>query len=352
MSEPRSVTVLGAGVVGLTAARALQDAGFDVRVVAEASGLEESSGAAGAVWFVYGPGLDSERVQRFARETHARLCALARTLGAAGVRVVPAYVAVDETARPDWAGSMPAEAELAFVECADLPLELQREVRGRGPACGWRFRAPVVDPALHLAWLEAGLARPIERRRVADLRELPGLVVNCTGRLAERLVDDPSLEPRRGRTALVTRGRLPRDHASIDDRDETALFYSIPRGPAGSEVVLGGIDVARTRPDEELASSPAELAAILARARSGGIDPEGPVVEKFGWRPSRRGGPRVEREGRIVHDYGHGGAGYTLAYGSARAVVELVREAEYGASPVLHPSAQGGYGTQSSSAEG
>lgn len=48
-----------------------------------------------------------------------------------------------------------------------------------------------------------------------------------------------------------------------------------------------------------------------------------------GVRPFRRGGPRIERQdlaGKlVVHNYGHGGAGYTLSWGSASVAVELLR---------------------------
>jgi glycine/D-amino acid oxidase-like deaminating enzyme len=48
-----------------------------------------------------------------------------------------------------------------------------------------------------------------------------------------------------------------------------------------------------------------------------------------GIRPYRRGGPRIERQDlagkTVVHNYGHGGAGYTLAWGSATLVAELMR---------------------------
>ena len=33
---------------------------------------------------------------------------------------------------------------------------------------------------------------------------------------------------------------------------------------------------------------------------------------------------RVEREGRVVHNYGHGGSGYTLCWGCAEDVVGMV----------------------------
>ncbi len=49
-----------------------------------------------------------------------------------------------------------------------------------------------------------------------------------------------------------------------------------------------------------------------------------------GLRPYRTGGIRIEREevaGKsIVHDYGHGGAGFTLSWGSAEAAVDLITD--------------------------
>jgi len=57
---------------------------------------------------------------------------------------------------------------------------------------------------------------------------------------------------------------------------------------------------------------------------------DGQIVRSVaGIRPFRRGGPRLERQdagGKIVvHNYGHGGAGYTLSWGSADAAADLLR---------------------------
>jgi glycine/D-amino acid oxidase-like deaminating enzyme len=55
-----------------------------------------------------------------------------------------------------------------------------------------------------------------------------------------------------------------------------------------------------------------------------------------GVRPFRRGGPRLERQDTggktVVHNYGHGGAGYTLAWGSASVVAQLLRDVARGTS--------------------
>lgn len=49
-----------------------------------------------------------------------------------------------------------------------------------------------------------------------------------------------------------------------------------------------------------------------------------------GLRPAREGGARIEKEKIngiwVVHNYGHGGAGYQSSYGCASAAVELVNQ--------------------------
>ena len=45
---------------------------------------------------------------------------------------------------------------------------------------------------------------------------------------------------------------------------------------------------------------------------------------RVGLRPFRRGGIRLERDGRIIHNYGHGGSGFTVSWGCAEAVAAIV----------------------------
>jgi D-amino-acid oxidase len=91
-------------------------------------------------------------------------------------------------------------------------------------------------------------------------------------------------------------------------------------------VVLGG-----TFEDGEweAVTEPATLSGIWRRCLA--LVPELAGARRIravaGLRPTRRDGVRLEAEevdgGRIVHNYGHGGAGMTLAWGCADRVVEL-----------------------------
>ena len=298
--------MVGAGVVGLTTAVLLQETGHRVHVVSAERPERTTSAAAGALWYPFEVG-PPEAVNRWARATRTWLLELSRTLPEAGVDVLTVRECVADARRPWWADSVDG-------------LRLVEGPQPSGAQLAWEFEAPRVEPALHLRWLESRLDRPIEIARVDHLDDLPGdPVVNCTGIGARRLSGDTTLRALLGQTVLVEPGEVDLHRMYGDERDLSAMLYVIPRR---AEVVLGGCalpfegDVAPP-PDRAL------RAAFLARAQAAGFR-HGPVLrDAVGLRPVRPE-VRVEREGRIIHHYGHGGAGYTLARGSAQQVAAMI----------------------------
>jgi D-amino-acid oxidase len=290
------ITVVGAGVVGLSAAVELERAGHDVQVVAAATGDATTSAVAAALWFPYKVG-PIARVAHWAQRSRIRLEAIARDAPDAGVDIIDALEVTDDDA-PWWLAAIPDAVRVL----ADLP--------GRPRA--WRYRAPRVEPARFLPWLEAQLARPIERRRVARLDDEPGDVVVCAAGLGAReLAGDPTVTGVRGQVVIVETGVLDLS-VSIDVDDP--MFYAIPRR---GEVVLGGCAI----DSEDLAEDAALTARILADAHRLGLRPGAVRRVRTGLRPCRPE-VRLERVGRIVHCYGHGGAGYTLALGCAEEIAQ------------------------------
>jgi len=300
------VTIVGAGVVGLTTALALRETGHRVRMLSAERPEQTTSAAAGALWYPFEVG-PPDRVNRWARTTREWLLGLSRSTPEAGVDVVTARECTSDARRPWWAGAIEG-------------LRLVRGPQPGGAVLAWEFEAPRVEPALHLPWLESRLERRIEIARVERLDDVPGdVVVNCTGIGARRLTGDRSLRALLGQTVVVAPGEVDPRRMHGDERDLGAMLYVIPRR---TEVVIGGCALPFDG-DVPPAPDPALRAAFLERARTAGFR-HGPVLrDAVGLRPVRPE-VRLERVGRIVHHYGHGGAGYTLARGSAADILPLV----------------------------
>lgn len=296
------VIVVGAGVVGLTCAVRLLEAGHRVDIVARDLPLETTSAVAAALWYPY-RAFPQDRVTAWGKVAYDVFASLAddeRT----GVRMLTGTEVLRER-QPDpwWRGAVPS---------------LDRETAlPPGYPDGWTFVSPIVDMPVFLGWLVARvdeLGGTLTRMNLSALPDDGSLVVNATGLGARHFGADPSVTPVRGQVVVVEQVGL--DRWTLD-RD--GLTYVVPRI---REIVVGGTEVegewSRT-PDPDVADQ------VLHRATALVPELEGARVlrHKVGLRPVRPG-VRLEREGAVVHCYGHGGAGVTLSWGCADAVVELV----------------------------
>jgi D-amino-acid oxidase len=293
------VIVVGAGVVGLTTAVCLREAGVDAHVVAREAPQETTSAVAAALWYPY-RALPAERVTAWSAASYEALARLADVAGS-GVRLrMGTELLAADAPDPWWRDAVP-----------DL----------RRTAGGLRFAAPAVDMSVHLPWLAdrlRALGGTLERRTVRALGELHAdAVVNCAGLGARELAGDGSLVAVRGQIVRVIAPGV--QEWLLDQSDPASLVYVVPRE---RDVVLGGT---AEEGAEDRTPDPATSAAI--RARCAALLPElrdAPVVGvAVGLRPVRPA-VRLEAEGRIVHCYGHGGAGVTLAWGCAVEVAALL----------------------------
>jgi len=193
-------------------------------------------------------------------------------------------------------------------------------------ASGFSLRVPLMDTTIYLDYLtarfrEAGgeIHANVRFEKPEDVDTKFDLVINCAGIGARELVHDADLEPHRGQVAIVPRIEGLSCAIVCDD---APLMYAIPRA---SDCVFGGTnDVS-----DNLAADPATTSQIVAEC-SRVLDIERPRVlaERVGLRPFRKSGLRLERDrlhdGRtVIHNYGHGGAGFTLSWGCAREVFEV-----------------------------
>jgi D-amino-acid oxidase len=306
------IVVVGGGVIGLTCAHRLVRAGHAVEVWTRDAVEDTTSAVAAALWYPY-RALPEGPVTRWAAATYDMLSILAVRPETA-VRLVRGRE-LSRVPLPDpwWAAAVP---RLGRVPAAQLP---------PGYADGYEFAAPVVHMPVYLRWLIDELAAagvPLRHRELADLdpaRQAADVVVNATGLAARALAGDDELTGLRGQVVRVADPGLTR--WTLDEGHPAGLVYVVPRG---TDVVCGGTDELagsgdRGEPDPKVAE------AILERCRE--VVPElvgMPVLgHAVGVRPVRTA-VRVERDGAVVHCYGHGGAGVTLSWGCADEVVRLV----------------------------
>jgi len=302
-----NVTVVGAGVVGLTTALTLEEHGHAVRIVATATDDATTSAIAGACWFPYRAGPPA-RVAAWAAETRTWLDTLAADRST-GVDPVTGYEITDEIGEvlptPWWA---------AHVDVTRAPAPVS------GGPLAWRFASACIEPARFLAWLTSRLRGPIEQRTVEDLEQEAGdVVVHCTGLAARELAGDPAMTALFGQVVITEVGAVDRSVTLTDQRDPAGIFYMIPRR---AELVLGGCSL-EWPPGTPLTIDPAITERILAQASALGLRVGAIKRVRAGLRPYRAE-VRLERVGRIIHNYGHGGAGYTLCRGCADEVVRLI----------------------------
>ncbi len=304
------VIVVGAGVIGLSCAVRLAEAGYDTHVLARDLPLETTSAVAGGLWLPY-LARPVASVNRWGAATLAELTELA-THDASGVRLTPGTLlhGAATPPRPTWA------------ESAGVPLQQVSDPRP-GYASGWRLTVPVVETTHYLPWLVERLGAAGGSVTRMPLRALPqrGVVVNATGVSARALASDPSVHPVRGQVVVVENPGLTEWWCDEDEAD--GPLYAIPRG---DHVVLGG-----TADDGDWGPTPDPAVAQRILARASVVEPrlrEARVLaHRVGLRPARpqvRVETVVEDERTLVHCYGHGGAGVTLSWGCADDVLAEV----------------------------
>lgn len=314
------VVVVGAGIVGLLAALELVERGHVVEVVSAEPPERTTSATAGASFKprAVAPGHLTDDLLRRSR---LRLQDWDRSGRSAAFGIVRHRhrLATDESAL-----GFPSLDQMDDVVHHRPP----DTVAGRRTEVSfetWFFDVPRVLPAIveHLAG-DHHVETTIQR--LDDLDDVAAhgqVVVNATGVGARRLVGDDRVEPIAGQGVTVGFEEVPDWSVSADG------FYAYPR--EGGLFLGGTADRGRwsRQPDPVVTRA---LVTGNARVFPGLADlDDAAATAVVGLRPYRRGGIRIAPDRRVasvpvVHAYGHGGSGWTLAPGTAVAVADLVED--------------------------
>ncbi|RBM04044.1 FAD-dependent oxidoreductase [Glutamicibacter soli] len=314
-STALSITVIGAGVIGLSAAHELAAAGHQVTVAYDQELHECVSSVAAAIWFPY-HSENSPAADQLLADSLARFEQLSEN-PETGIDLRRG-LNVDHLPGADrsWTRIVAGTEE---ASPADLP---------DGAHAGIWATVPIITMSTYLGWLRSqveALGVKFEKRTVGNLVELKDeadLVVLAAGlRGGELLGDDETVYPIRGQVVRLANTKNLTQWLCDDDYPQ-GVSYIIPRR---EDIIVGGTDTAN---DWNREVEPQTSVDILERAAKLVPELEGLEVleHKVGLRPARETIRLDHVAGHplpVIAAYGHGGAGVTLSWGTAQRVVEL-----------------------------
>ncbi|KAL0566717.1 hypothetical protein V5O48_015289 [Marasmius crinis-equi] len=369
--QPHSkhVLIIGGGVIGLTTSWVLLDQGFKVTIISKewaSFGRRQrlASQVAGTVWEY--PHTHDRNSKRWCMDAYRIWNDIAAHSSVPGVKMVFSSVCFlkDDQAQLDKMKEIRESGVAGFTRGQHLNTE-HNIYNPYGTMDAYSFLAPTIDTDATMAWLmylvkAKGAVLHTETIRgdlssqELELRRKWGVdvIVNCTGIGSVETASDNTCYPSRGAFIhLINDGiDFPKVDSVLTIRSSGRRKERVVLVPRNDNTLLLG---AVSEPDNwhlNLTLDSPVIQRMRARCelflpflRNARVNPSRPLSQ--GLRPSRQGSIRVERESvsfvenntsdfrrgnttqsRIIHSYGHGDDGWTLAFGCAGDVSEIVKE--------------------------
>lgn len=314
----KRVGIIGAGINGLCSAWSLLEAGYSVEIYAASFPPNTTSNKAAALWYPFRAEPEG-LVLKWSRSTYFHLLQLME-IPQSGIHLVEQRQYFAEP-RP-----IPFWREIV----ADSFRRLTGKELKRGYVDGYTSWMPLVETPVHIPFLIEEVKRrgaTFHQRTIKDLdvfsKEQHPIIVNCSGLGARELCDDDRVYPIRGQ---IVRTSNPGVHMAEDDEEgPLAMTYIIPRK---NDIIIGGTTLENDWSEEvhpKTAEKIHENACVLTPELKDAV-----ILEHYvGLRPAR---DRIRLEAEnlasgvfAVHNYGHGGSGFTVSWGCAEEVVRLVQ---------------------------
>ena len=355
-----NITVVGAGVNGLTTAIELARAGHSVKIVAEKEPLDTTSSYAAAVWLPFEAEPKAEAA-RWGARSFARFRELIAEpeAGVSWIRGLWLFKKRQEDEprhEPD--GQNEDDWRKIVIDSEHkAPEQIYRKLQF---VDSYTFTTIRIEMNIYLPYLEKTFLQVakgprndvlkyghrVSRESLNELFSESDVVVNCAGLGALELSEDPDHPQLYGLRGIVLRvERIPSislDYFVVYTESPKELTYVVPRS---NDYILGGtadkvkeVDLSHDYsfdPDDpydrdavgdikkRCTALVPELAEVLAdeqKITSGAaLRPRGEKI-RLESDPCFMQGSKL-----LIHNYGHGGSGVTLSWGCAERVVELVR---------------------------
>lgn len=311
------VQILGAGVIGLTTGVIFLEAGYNVNITAKAFTPYTTSDKAAAIWLPF-EASPREKISKWSQKSYEVFSQLTERQET-GVYFVDLIILEKALSGkwPWWSSLLP---ENAIKKTA-------HELLPVGYLSGFSARVPFIETPVYMEWLQSRfieLGGILVKGQVTDLKNwisIERININCTGMGAASLVNDQSLFPIQGQIVkLSEQADLP---YISDEEGDNALAYVFPRSDG---VILGGTAIYH----EAGLTPKVNTTEDIIRRCNNLLDQKlkGRIIDAYvGIRPGRKTVClEVDYERKLIHNYGHGGSGFTISWGCAYEVLELARE--------------------------
>jgi glycine/D-amino acid oxidase-like deaminating enzyme len=330
------IAVVGAGIAGLCTAVQIQQAlqqspvsaGAHITIIADKFNTDTTSdGAAG----IFRPtadlvgGVPRQLLKQWCEDSFRYYDALAKSkdADAAGVGILSGYhFFIDQPSEKD---PLYSEIVYSYRQCRGNEFQLFPHTQSAHHAVN--FTTVIVECRWFLPWLmdrfKSNGGR-VEMRKVNSLQELAGsfdVVVNCTGLGSIELLNDNLMEPSRGQMLRVRAPWIK--HSVYVDHDCWII-------PGKETITIGGT---RQTGDTDLRLRVQDREKVWSKACKFVPSLEHAKIEWewVGLRPVRsplRLETEIMKFGNdslpVIHNYGHGGNGIALGWGTGKHACQLV----------------------------
>ncbi len=316
----KQFTILGCGVIGLTAAiRLLEQFERPTTIVAKDFPPNTTSDIAAAIWmpFLVEPqnkalNWSKQTFDRYIQEQHNPKT---------GIYLTELFeFFLEPVADPYWISAID---RFRYATAEEIPT---------GYRYGFVAEVPIVETPLYMVYLLdrfrelGGELRSSTVNRIEEITHSDSITINCSGLGSRELMNDDQMFPIRGQIARME--KIDSRRSFTIESGPHAICYILPRS---NDTIVGGtalrhvwdtaVDAVKSH---ELIANARFFEHKLREARLlediVGLRP-GRTEVRLEWTTDLRGFP-------VIHNYGHGGSGFTLCWGCANAVCDIVRSME------------------------
>lgn len=315
--EKPTIAIIGKGVIGLTCAELFLEQGYSVHIFSKNDHAYTASMGAGAYWWPH-KAYPPERVGNWSDVSLKKYRALSADKNT-GVKmhIHNRICSIDDE----------TTYALDLIDGWEL---FDATSIGIDSPNSYRVEVPLIDVSIFMPWLEKRVsdmgAKLFTKELTScwDLSNQYSIIVNCSGLSARNLANDPEVFPIRGQIVKLEKPKnLVTSFRHVTSTSSLTLIL-----PRFEDCVLGGTSVENSYSVEVDDQTTWEIiercSKIVPELRNSKI-----LGTNVALRPGRKA-VRLETditdEGIVIHNYGHGGSGYTICYGCAEEVYTLASE--------------------------